>query len=171
MDSCKRASLHNPGLIDSCSVRAQKAVMFRPILVAALMGISPLSTAADDLKVSQLEQDVRELQRQIQALSRQIESQRLSPPATSGAPTGPREAPKPVVSATVWIDAARWQKIRPGMNEFDVIGILGPPTSMRGQEGGRVLFYAMELGSSGYLGGSVTLRDRSVVSVQVPRLQ
>jgi outer membrane murein-binding lipoprotein Lpp len=145
--------------------------MLRPIIFAALMGISPLSIAADDLKVSQLEQDVRELQRQVQALSRQIESQRMASPATSGAPAGPREAPKAVGVALLWIDAAHWQKIKSGMNELEVIGILGPPTSMRGQEGTRVLFYAMELGSSGYLGGSVTLRDRSVVSVQAPRLQ
>jgi hypothetical protein len=42
---------------------------------------------------------------------------------------------------------------------------------MRQQQADRVLFYAMEIGASGFLAGSVTLRDRSVASVQRPTLQ
>ena len=54
---------------------------------------------------------------------------------------------------------------------MEVIGSLGPPTSMRDVDGARVLFYALEIGSSGFLGGSVKLRDRAVVEIQVPVLQ
>jgi uncharacterized protein (TIGR00255 family) len=42
---------------------------------------------------------------------------------------------------------------------------------MRAEEGGRVLLYAKELGSSGFLGGSVRLRERAVVEVRAPTLQ
>lgn len=57
------------------------------------------------------------------------------------------------------------------MSELEVIGTLGPPTSMRDEGGARVLLYAMEIGSTGYLGGSVTLRDRAVSEVRQPVLQ
>jgi hypothetical protein len=57
------------------------------------------------------------------------------------------------------------------MTELEVIGLLGPPTSMRAQSDERVLLYALEIGTSGFLGGSVTLRDRSVTEVQKPVLR
>ena len=57
------------------------------------------------------------------------------------------------------------------MDELSVIGALGPPTSMREENGARVLLYAMEIGSSGFLGGSVSLRDRKVVEIQKPALK
>ena len=57
------------------------------------------------------------------------------------------------------------------MSELEVIGALGPPTSMREEGGTRVLLYAMEIGASGFLGGSVKLRERAVVEVAQPTLQ
>jgi hypothetical protein len=57
------------------------------------------------------------------------------------------------------------------MNELEVIDLLGPPTSMRKAGDARVLMYALEIGSSGFLGGSVTLRDRTVTEVRQPTLQ
>ena len=146
--------------------------------MAVLLGNSVAAMAADDFKVSQLEQDVRDLQRQVQVLSRQIEAQRGAPAgsananasANAGAAGRVREPPGgPAVPA--WVDAAKWQRIQPGMGELEVLGILGAPTSMRQQQADRVLLYAMEIGASGFLVGSVTLRDRSVASVQRPALQ
>lgn len=139
-------------------------------LLAALMGMSLASMAADDLRVSQLEQDVRDLQRQVQALSRHIESQRVVPPAASQGASQPRDAAR-TGTAPAWVDAAKWQRIQPGMSELEVIGILGPPTSMREEQATRLLLYAMEIGTSGFLVGSVSLRDRSVDSVRKPTLQ
>jgi hypothetical protein len=127
---------------------------------------------ADDLKVSQLEQDVRDLQRQVQEQQRQIDALRaqlLRPTATA--------QPKPPAVAAVesnanaWVDSSRWQRIRAGMSELDVVNVLGKPTSMRVQDGARVLLYAMEIGSSGFLGGSVTFRDGVVTQVQNPVLK
>jgi hypothetical protein len=57
------------------------------------------------------------------------------------------------------------------MSELEVIGLLGPPTSMRTTDSGRVLLYAMEIGASGFLSGRVTLRDRVVQEVQSPVLR
>ena len=57
------------------------------------------------------------------------------------------------------------------MSELEVIGVLGQPTSMRQDGDTRVLLYAMEIGSSGFLGGSVELKDRAVTAVNKPVLK
>ena len=57
------------------------------------------------------------------------------------------------------------------MSELEVIGVLGPPTSMRQEGDARVLLYAMEIGSSGFLGGSVEFRDRKVSETFKPALK
>src|SRR4051812_15733611 len=48
-----------------------------PRLLIAILCWAPLALAADDLKVSQLEQDVRNLQRQLQAQAQLLEELRL----------------------------------------------------------------------------------------------
>jgi outer membrane murein-binding lipoprotein Lpp len=144
--------------------------MLRETLMAVVL-CAPMAVAADDYKVNQLEQDVRELQRQVQVLSRQLESQHLQP-AAPGDPPRLTPAPPTVMAGTpVWVDAAKWKRLKTGMSELEVVSSLGPPTSMRAQEGQRVLWYALEIGSSGFLSGSVTLRDRIVVAIQTPVLQ
>ena len=42
---------------------------------------------------------------------------------------------------------------------------------MRDENGTRVLLYAMEIGSSGFLSGSIALKDRVVVDVHKPVLK
>lgn len=140
-------------------------------LSLALLMLAPFAApAADDPRVSFLEQEVRNLQRQVQVLTRQMDELRTRPdrPAARSSTSGVAPAG---ASSTQWVDASRWQRIRPGMSELEVIGTLGPPTSMRDEGGARVLLYAMEIGSTGYLGGSVTLRDRAVSEVRQPVLQ
>lgn len=125
--------------------------------------------AADDPRVSFLEQEVRNLHRQVDQLSRQVDEMRTRPerPKVAGMPSSP---PAPAAS-TQWVDGALWKKIRPGMSELEVIGTLGPPTTMRGPDGARTLLYALEIGASGFLGGSVVFRDRVVAEVRQPMLQ
>ena len=140
-------------------------------ILAAVMLAAPLpATSADDFKVSQLDQDLRDLRRQVQEQQRQIESLRTQL-AHPGAPVPSRPAAAPAPDPTAWVDASKWQRIRPGMSELEVVSVLGPPSSMRSQDGARVLLYAMEIGSSGFLGGSVTFRDRVVTEVQNPVLK
>ena len=57
------------------------------------------------------------------------------------------------------------------MSEMEVLSSLGPPTTMRDENGAKVLRYALEISSGGFLSGSVTLRDRVVVDVRKPSLQ
>lgn len=144
----------------------------RPAVLVALLLCTPVAAgAADALKISQIEQDILRLQQQIQDQARQIEALRLrlAQPPTLPEVRNPDRTP-PVQSGT-WLDASKWARVQPGMNELEVITLLGPPTSMRSNGDDRVLLYAMEIGGSGFLGGSVTLRERRVLQVQNPQLR
>lgn len=146
------------------------------VLLSALALFGPAAViAADDLRVMQLEQDVRNLRREVQLLTRQVaglQAQSARPTdRPSSAPPSTTDSGGNVSVATTWVDASKWERLRPGMAELEVIDLLGPPTSMRAQGNERVLLYALEIGSSGFLGGSVTLRDRSVTEVQKPVLR
>ena len=138
------------------------------ILTALLLG--PGATwSADTSRLSFLEQEVRNLQRQVQQLSRQLDELRTRPDRITPAPLPSGGAT--AAESDRWIDAAKWRRVRTGMSELEVVELLGPPTSMRQEADARVLFYALEIGTTGFLGGSVRLRDRAVVEVREPTLQ
>lgn len=142
-------------------------------LAAVLLWV-PQAGAADALQVSRIEQDLRRLETQLQEQARQIESLRLQLAARANVPEGrlpPAPSPAPPAARLQWVDASLWAKVRPGMPELEVLTLLGPPTSMRGAEDGRQLHYALEIGASGFLAGSVRLKDGVVAEVQVPRLR
>lgn len=138
-------------------------------LFVAFIGAALTARAADDPRVSFLEQEVRNLHRQVDALSRQVDDLRSRPDRPRG--VGAPAAKAPPVASTQWVDAARWRKIQPGMSELEVVATLGLPTSMREENGARLLLYALEIGPSGFLGGSVVFRDRVVAEVRQPALQ
>ena len=135
--------------------------------------ILPLTaSAADEGRLSFLEQEVRNLQRQVQTLTREMNELRTRPERLDVKSKAAGAAPaEPSAELPRWVDASRWRRLRAGMSEIEVIGSLGAPTSMREESGARVLLYAMEIGGSGFLGGSVTLRERAVVEVNAPTLQ
>jgi hypothetical protein len=135
-----------------------------------LIFVMAAAHAETDPRVSFLEQEVRNLHRQVDQLSRQVDRLTTRPDRPK-APGSPASAPRAAADSTQWVDAGLWKKIRPGMSELEVIGTLGPPTSMREEAGARLLLYALEIGSSGFLGGSVVLRDRTVIEVRQPTLQ
>jgi hypothetical protein len=138
----------------------------------SMMGFVNLTFAADDFKVIKLEQDVRNLERQVQTLTREVSVLQRQLAHASEAPAAPARAasPTPDVSSG-WLNAANWKRIQPGMSELEVIDILGAPTSMRASHEQRVLMYAVEIGTSGFLSGSVQLANRQVTSVQTPVLK
>jgi hypothetical protein len=157
--------------------------MFRALAAIAVLGL-PLAApipalAADDLRVMQLEQELRTLRREVQLLSQQLSSMqtrsagpiRATPPPPRGAGPGGEQASSAATDAPAWIDAAKWERVKSGLSELEVISLLGPPTSMRASGDDRVLLYAMEIGHSGFLSGSVTLRERAVVAVEKPVLK
>lgn len=139
-------------------------------LLAALLVLAPMTAwSSDESRLSFLEQEVRNLQRQVQSLSRQLEELRTRPDRPSTPPAS--VVPVPSAASGQWIDAAKWRRVQPGMSELEVVELLGPPTSMREEGGARMLLYALEIGTTGFLGGSVRLRDRAVVEVRAPSLQ
>lgn len=139
-----------------------------PMIV--LLGGPVMGMAADDLKISQLEQDLRNLQREVSRQSQQIEELRSQRTQSGDRLTVPPSPPRAPATGS-WLDASRWKQVKAGMSELEVIGLLGAPTSMRVVDEERVLLYAMEIGASGFLSGNVTLRDRLVTSVKMPVLQ
>ena len=143
----------------------------------ALLGVllSFTAVAADDVtyRLMKLEQDVRNLERQVQTLNRQLdELKQQQSRAGDRGPSAARSSSAPAgASSTAWLEATRWDRVRKGMSELEVIDVLGPPSSMREENGARVLLYAMEIGSSGFLGGSVEFRDRAVTAINKPVLK
>lgn len=143
----------------------------RPQWLVMLMLLPCASWSQDLARLSFLEQEVRNLQRQVLALTRQVEDLRTRPDRPSAKPVTRKPGEASPSDPSQWVDAGKWSRLRNGMAELEVIESLGPPTSMRADENERVLLYAMEIGASGFLGGSVRLRDRVVVEVRAPTLQ
>jgi hypothetical protein len=139
------------------------------VLLSTLLMCLPIASLADDGRISFLEQEVRNLQRQVQALSRRLDE--VTSRADRPAARAPSAASKTPVSSVSWIDSAKWRKVQPGMSELEVVELLGAPTSMREEDGARVLHYALEIGTGGFLSGSVLLRERAVSEVRRPELR
>lgn len=125
--------------------------------------------AADDFRVIKLEQDLHNLENQVQDLARQVADLKSQLTLSASQPRSSVRGTAP--AAETWLVANNWGRVRPGMSEAEVIGILGVPTTARSEEGARVLYYAMEIGRSGLLGGRVSLRNGRVMEVNRPQLQ
>jgi hypothetical protein len=145
----------------------------RGIYGGLLLALCLPCTAADDFKVIELEQDVIELERRVEELSRQVAQLQQRNAAAAILPGTSVECPTVTAGSPSWLSAANWGRVRPGMSEFEVVGILGPPSSVRGapESESRALMYALEIGSSAFLSGRVELKDRRVVEVHVPALR
>jgi hypothetical protein len=142
----------------------------RAFLCALLLAL-PFScvSAADSNRIIALEQDVRTLERLVGNLEREVRELRRG--TTSPAAKLTSSATSSDQGSSDWVSASKWKRVQLGMSELEVIEILGQPTAMRAEEDSRLLLYAMEIGASGFLSGSVRLEDRKVVDVQVPALK
>ena len=131
---------------------------------------------AEDLKISQLEQDVRELQRVVQQQNRRIEALestvRLSRPSRIAPSTEtPSVAHEPPVTIQ-WLQSTRWENVRVGMSETEVLTLVGPPTTARtADDSTRTLFYTLELEAGGFLSGRILIAAGKVVEVHKPALR
>src|SRR5262249_61818563 len=137
---------------------------------APLPGQSALAQDDAPYRGMKREQDVRNLERQVQTLPRQLDElkQQSARAGDRSAPSTRSSSASAATNSTAWLEAARWDRVRTGMSELEVIGILGPPTSLRQEGDARVLLYAMEIGSANFLGGSVEFRDQAVSEVHKP---
>jgi hypothetical protein len=140
------------------------------VVAAATFAMSATASSDDPFRIIKLEQDVRNLERQVQTLSRQLDELRTQAGRT-GAQETAREPRAPSQPPSTWLDIGNWDRLRVGMSELDVIRALGPPTTMRQENGTRVLLYALEIGASGFLAGSVRLEEREVVAIDKPALR
>lgn len=142
----------------------------RTLLALTMCLFSAGMAFGDDYnRIIRLEQDVRNLERQVSTLQREIgELRRRRGPGSLETTELQTEGAAP---SDAWMDAKKWQRLALGAREMDVIELLGPPTSMRVQDESRILLYAMEIGASGFLSGSVTLKDREVVAIEFPVLK
>lgn len=78
-------------------------------------------------------------------------------------------APAPIPPTTPpWHRASNWTLIKSGMSESEVVGILGPPTSVDSSIDKRTLFYSPDPSSTSTLSGSVTLVDDRVTAMTPP---
>lgn len=144
-----------------------------PLLALLLLGQGALAAEDDTYRLMKVEQDVRTLEREVQTLTRRLDElkQQQSRAGDRSAPATRSSSASAATSSTAWLEAARWDRVRTGMSELEVIGVLGAPTSMREENGARVLLYAMEIGASGFLGGSVQFRGNAVTEVHKPTLK
>ena len=140
-----------------------------PLLLLVSL-IASAAFAADSNRIIALEQDMRNLERQVSTLEREVRELRQRG-QTSPLRTGTTSRDEPLTTTDAWLSAAKWKTLRIGASEMEVIETLGPPTSMRVDDGARVLLYAMEIGASGFLGGSVTVKDREVIAIEPPVLK
>lgn len=77
--------------------------------------------------------------------------------------------PSPIPSSTPpWKAPSSWNLVKSGMSEAQVVGILGPPTSVQSVEDSRTLFYQPDPRSTSTLNGSVTLKDDRVTATAPP---
>ena len=130
------------------------------------------SATADDYRVMQLEQDVRTLERHVQTLQRRVGElqQRLRSAEPAYVPRN--DTPPASDDPQKWLNAAAWERVKPGMSELQAIEILGKPTALRPDaEGRRALLYTLEIGTTGFLTGSLSFEDGKVVAVQRPVLK
>lgn len=142
------------------------------MLALALVLVSAAHAQAEDpFRVIKLEQDMRNLERQVQTLQRQLDEVRAQLGRSGDRVARPSSAGPATPGSSAWLNAANWERVRTGMSELEVISLLGPPSSMRQDDQTRVLLYAMEIGSSGFLSGTVSLRDRAVTEVSRPVLK
>lgn len=143
--------------------------MTRATGLLCLMSLVPFTAgAADEGRVNFLEQEVRRLQQEVLTMGRRLDALERPALAASGVPSPAHDDRPP---SETWLDAAKWQKVRVGMTELELLTLLGPPTSTRVMDGVRVLFYAREITGSAFIGGSVQLRNRVVSEVQPPQLR
>jgi hypothetical protein len=136
----------------------------------------PAAGFADDNRVIKLEQDMRNLERQVGELKRQVDvldrrGSLTGAPASLRSPASDNSDAASTDTAP-WYSSANWDRVKLGMNELEVIRLLGKPNTMRAEDADtRTLLYALEIGSSGFLSGSVELKNHQVVGVNRPVLK
>jgi len=147
---------------------------FGPALFALLAVALGAPAGADDVRVNQIMLEVQDLQRTVRGQSRRIdELERALAQARLNASGNPALRSPPLKPpGEEWLQSRNWERVRPGMPAQDAIAVLGAPASLReSDDGKKTLLYAMQLGASGYLAGSIVVENDRVVEVTRPVLK
>jgi len=141
----------------------QRAVIGVGLLVL-MCGIATAQTR--DPRVDELRKETAQLKRRIadqEARIAELEKAVQGLQATAAPlPTRlPAETPP-------WHRASNWTLIKVGMSESQVVGILGPATSVDNSIDKRTLHYTPDAGSTSTLKGNVTLVDDRVTAMTPP---
>lgn len=155
-------------------MRLRGCTLLRCIFVS-LLSISHAANAApiDEFRISDIEQKIRDLEtttREQARLIAQLQSQ-AGGNGNVSAPTASADIPPN--SEQRWLNASNWARLKIGMNELQIIELLGIPTQIRVSDDGqtRSLLYAMEIGRSGFLSGKVDLLNRKASNIEPPQLK
>lgn len=144
------------------------------LLITAVVVISisiSLPIRADDLRVRRLETDLLRLEREIATQSRRIEqiegvTRRLGIPPPLAARSTRRD------TSPAWLISINWNRVERGMQQIEVIALLGRPNAARADAHGKTrLLYALEIGPSAVLAGNVLVDGSGVVEVNKPVLR
>ena len=148
------------------------------ILKAGLLSLIVMSGSnaapVDDSRIMQLEQEVRALQRLVDQQARRIDAlEAAMRQPRSRLPATPSTTVVKTSDAGAWLKSANWDKVQVGMSASDVIGVLGPPITVRKSENGntQTLFYTLELEAGGFLSGHVVIIDERVLEIHKPALK
>lgn len=144
-------------------------------ITAAALALPLPALAQEDLRVRQLESDVRQLQRQVEMQNQRIDSLERGARSPGSAPPPPvtTRGSRAADSSPAWLVSTNWDKLHTGMKELDVIALLGRPTTVRSDESGKThtMYYAMELGPNNFLTGNVTFGSAGVSEINRPALK
>lgn len=150
----------------------------KPLVTVCVLGLLAsvsISALADDARVRQLELDVAQLRRDVMAQARRIDEleRQLSRGVQQAAKEPGVEAPVVTPVSSAWLFAANWERIRPGMAEYDVVQLLGVPTSMRADSSSetKTLLYALEVAPGAFVAGSIEIANGRVAEVKKPVLR
>ncbi|MGD9843399.1 MAG: hypothetical protein AB7F79_02335 [Steroidobacteraceae bacterium] len=138
-------------------------------LICLVVAPPLLAAPIDEFRLTDIEQNIRTLEATVREQARQIaELQRQPNNSPIHTTTNYANGNDPR-----WLSHASWTLITPGMNELQVIELLGPPTQQRLADDSttRALLYALEIGRSGFLTGRVTLSNGKVTAVEIPSLK
>jgi hypothetical protein len=133
--------------------------------IALLMGGTAMAQTRDP-RIDELTRETAQLKRRIADQDGRIAELEK---AVKSLQSAAAPMPAPIPSETpAWHRASNWTQIKSGMSESQVVGILGPPTSVDSSIDKRILLYAPDASSTSPLKGSVTLIGDRVTAMTPP---
>jgi hypothetical protein len=156
-------------ILGTASSTGKDVLMQRALIAAGLLLLTCAIAMAQtrDPRVDELTKETEQLKRKIADLEGRIaELERAVKSLQAAAAPWPTSIP---AETPPWHRASNWTLIKGGMSESQVVGILGPATSVDSSIDKRTLYYTPDAASStSTLKGSVTLIDDRVTAMTPP---